>query len=167
MRKLDLTGQTFHYLTVIDLHYVCYRSFWRCRCKCGNEVVVNANGLRSGNTKSCGCYNKEQIKKANTKHKDCGTKLYWIWGGIINRTTNVNNKRHKYYKNISVVDDWRDYRKFKEWALRSGYKDGLQIDRIDTSKDYCPENCQWLDSAAHCTKTNAERWRRYRLNLAA
>ena len=30
-----------------------------CRCVCGNEVIVSANNLTSGNTKSCGCKKKE------------------------------------------------------------------------------------------------------------
>lgn len=33
---------------------------WHCRCECGNEFDVRSDSL-SGNTKSCGCLNKEAI----------------------------------------------------------------------------------------------------------
>ena len=48
--------------------------YWLCKCDCGNEVVVRGYSLRSGNTKSCGCYSKEAWKKigiANRKHFGC------------------------------------------------------------------------------------------------
>ena len=28
---------------------------WLCKCQCGNELIVSASNLKSGNTKSCGC----------------------------------------------------------------------------------------------------------------
>lgn len=31
------------------------RIYWVCRCDCGNIVTVNAENLKSGHTKSCGC----------------------------------------------------------------------------------------------------------------
>ena len=53
----DLTNQLFGRLKVIE--YVGQtpkrRSLWRCQCICGNEVIVEASNLKSGNTKSCGC----------------------------------------------------------------------------------------------------------------
>ena len=33
--------------------------YWRCRCDCGNIVVVKGTSVRIGATKSCGCYRKE------------------------------------------------------------------------------------------------------------
>ena len=33
--------------------------YWRCICSCGNYVIVSANSLRDGGTKSCGCLQKE------------------------------------------------------------------------------------------------------------
>jgi hypothetical protein len=32
---------------------------WRCRCDCGNIAIVSGRFLRSGTTKSCGCYKRE------------------------------------------------------------------------------------------------------------
>ena len=32
-----------------------HRNMWRCRCDCGNEVVVREICLKNGHTTSCGC----------------------------------------------------------------------------------------------------------------
>jgi len=55
-------GNTYGYLTVIERapNNKDGRAMWKCRCKCGNEVIVLGKHLRSGNTKSCGCYQKER-----------------------------------------------------------------------------------------------------------
>ena len=52
---------------------------------------------------------------------------------------------HRYgARNISVCDEWRNsFEAFFIWALKNGYSDNLTLDRIDTDKDYCPENCRW------------------------
>ena len=61
MKLIDLTGQTFGYLTVIERDYEYQKlknadkPFWKCKCKCGNIVSVLGKSLREGNTKSCGC----------------------------------------------------------------------------------------------------------------
>ena len=70
-QRIDLTGQVYGLLTVIE-KAPSYKtkggnivSCWRCKCQCGNEVVVKTNSLRTGNTNSCGCYRKEKLKKKN------------------------------------------------------------------------------------------------------
>ena len=60
--KYDLTGKRFGKLTALRLHHTTpKRTFWTCQCDCGNITVVRANALRSGKTKSCGCYQKERM----------------------------------------------------------------------------------------------------------
>lgn len=54
--KQNLVGQKFGMLTVIErADDVGDRVGWRCRCDCGNIVVVRDNNLKQGYTKSCGC----------------------------------------------------------------------------------------------------------------
>lgn len=43
------------------------RVIWECKCDCGKTVKVESIGLLSGNTKSCGCYMRENTSKRNTK----------------------------------------------------------------------------------------------------
>ena len=69
MTKLnDLTGKKFGRLKVIKRAEMTKRVKWLCECECGNIVIVDASNLKSGHTKSCGCYSKEDslIKSLTT-----------------------------------------------------------------------------------------------------
>lgn len=70
-KKLDLTGQKFGRLTVIERVDSDKRgqARWKCKCECGNETIVHSYNLRSGNTKTCGCSLKLHLKKALEKLK--------------------------------------------------------------------------------------------------
>lgn len=60
-RRIDLAGQRFGRLTVLE--YVGlndqYVARWRCRCDCGTVCVINSTDLRKGKTRSCGCLRSE------------------------------------------------------------------------------------------------------------
>lgn len=43
---------------------------WLCLCDCGNEVVVPYNCLNSGNTKSCGCLQREITKDRFIQYRE-------------------------------------------------------------------------------------------------
>ena len=60
-------GNTYGYLTVIERgpNTKEGRAQWICQCKCGNQVTVLGKHLRSGNTKSCGCYQRERATQSN------------------------------------------------------------------------------------------------------
>lgn len=66
-RAKDIAGMTFGFLTVIEPTGEKNRKdlIWRCRCKCGNVVEYPATRLLVGNTLSCGCLHKEQLRRAN------------------------------------------------------------------------------------------------------
>ena len=124
---------------------------WLCKCDCGNEKIITANALRSGNTKSCGCLKKEQdyINIAQKTHNMSNTRLYNIWRGMKNRCNSSTGKRHKFYhdKGIKVCEEWKNsFQIFYDWAINNGYNDNLSIDRIDNDKGYYPNNCRWTNS---------------------
>lgn len=67
----DLTGMQFYRLRVVS-RAENYRSpcgstgtRWNCVCKCGWELQVTGTALRSGQTKSCGCYRRDRIIRFN------------------------------------------------------------------------------------------------------
>ena len=59
-RFQDLEGQIFGRLTVLG--FVGNR-LWHCKCECGNITKVHSGEFKSGSTKSCGCFQKNGLKK--------------------------------------------------------------------------------------------------------
>lgn len=69
------------------------------------------------------------------------------WNGINARCYNPKCKGyHRYGKRgIIVCDEWHDFNIFYEWAMSNGYKQGLEIDRIDNNDIYNPTNCHFVE----------------------
>lgn len=64
MSIIEMEGKEFGFWTVIR-RYIPLETFrgsdraakWLCKCKCGNEKIINGDVLREGSSKSCGCWN--------------------------------------------------------------------------------------------------------------
>lgn len=145
-RVHDLTGQKFGRLTAIKpIENNGHGIEWLCKCDCGNETVVRCDGLVTGHASSCGCYNREL--KRNYSHGMSNTKIYRVWCGMKQRCNNPNNQEYHRYggRGIKICKEWNDdFDKFGKWALSHGYKQGLQIDRINNNGDYEPSNCRFV-----------------------
>lgn len=73
--------------------------------------------------------------------------LYEVWRSMNRRCHEIGNQQYKRYgaRGIFVCEEWRkDFSVFVNWANASGYKKGLQIDRIDNDNGYFPENCRFV-----------------------
>ena len=92
-----------------------------------------------------------------TNHGFSKTRLYGVWKGMKSRCYNEGHTSYKYYggKGIKVCEQWEhDFMAFRTWSLNNGYKEGLSIDRIDSNKDYGPDNCRWVTPLVQCNNTS-------------
>jgi hypothetical protein len=114
--------------------------------------VVLRTSLTSGRTQSCGCFQKEGMKKRFTKHGMYQAKEYQLWGEMIQRCTNPNNIGWKYYggRGITVCDRWRygddGLSGFECFLLDVGLRPGPEyaMDRFpDKHGPYVKSNFRW------------------------
>jgi len=154
-KLVDLTNQVFGRLKVTSKAKSGPSGvYWNCLCECGTELVVPACHLKTGHTKSCGCYAIDNnIGVRTTTHGYGSSKIYRnVYCNIMARCHNPKYHRFKDYggKGIKVCTSWRcNPTRFIIWATLNGYRDDVHLHRKDASKGYSPENCVFVTRISH------------------
>lgn len=149
-KLIDLTGKKFGMLTVIGQAEKKIfpsgqkQTQWLCKCDCGNEVIVLSHNLKTGNTKSCGCY----ALACRTSHNKWGSKIYKCWDNMREHCYNTKIEAYKPWwgRGIKVCDEWLNsfdsFYKYVSQLPHFGEK-GRSLDRIDNDGNYEPNNVRW------------------------
>lgn len=183
-RTIFEVGQKYGMLTIVgkcgyDKHK---NRLYKCKCECGNYVIVRGNSLSSGNTKSCGCYST-MVKKSKRLPEN---------RGVVNHII-LQYKRHARDRGLSwnltyeqvkkIIDSPCYYCGMKKsnHKVTKNCKEGYDhngIDRIDSSKGYeidnvvpCCKFCnrakmdmkkedfiKWAKRVVEHSKAMAEQW---------
>lgn len=148
MKKYHIKpGDKYGRLTCIRFDHIGNhnRSYFLFKCDCGNEKIILGSSVKSGNTKSCGCYSME-VKQNKRLPENRGV-IYQIilgykhgakergykWDLIIDQVVGIIQKPCYYCGNEK-----------SNTKITKNYKEGYSyngIDRLDNTKGYSIENC--------------------------
>lgn len=131
---------------------------WACLCDCGNSVTVASTSLRSGHTRSCGCWHRDaaakQINNNRPEHprwKHGGTSdprlipTHRAFQAMLRRCYNPHARNYPFYggAGVTVCDEWRN--SFPAFLKDMGKKpNGTTLGRILDVGQYCRANCAWM-----------------------
>lgn len=144
----------YNRLTIIKKYRKDKKTIAQCICDCGNKKDLEFKSIKSGNTKSCGCLQKElasiRLKKRRTTHGESKTYFYKRWWHMRARCKFIWDKDYKNYGAKGIKCLWENYIDFKndmyESYLKHSKKYGdkdTTIERINYKGNYCKDNCRW------------------------
>lgn len=82
--------------------------------------------------------------------------LWLVWIHMRERCRDEKHPSYKYYggRGIFVEEPWlSDRHSFYDWASRTGYEKGLQLDRINNEGPYSSDNCRWATRSENMKNT--------------
>lgn len=144
-KKLNLTGQRFGRWTVLseDKKDKPGKSFWLCKCDCGELSSVLGSALTSGNSKSCGCLKKEMARDSHllpdsiglincliARYKQGAEKRKLEW------SLSFDEAKKLFFSSCYFcgAEPSQKYKRRKQSMLYNG------IDRLDSERGYTNDN---------------------------
>lgn len=80
--------------------------------------------------------------------------FYNTWQNMKGRCLRNSHPKYKNYgaRGITICAEWMDVKKFAEWSINNGWKEGLTLDRINNDGNYEPSNCRWVSVSENSRK---------------
>lgn len=152
----NLLHRTFNRLTAIGIAGRDKRGRWRWlwRCSCGKYKILTATTVKSGQTRSCGCWvsdgtyhiNRTVYRKRDGKH---WLPEYGVWSGMKARCENAQNPGYKNYggRGVALCERWQH--SFDNFYADMGKRPSSQhsIERKNNDGIYEAANCYWATDA--------------------
>ncbi len=139
----DLTGRTFNRLTVKCRYDAepnrCVR--WLTVCVCGKRVIARTYSLKSGKTKSCGCWRKESRMLESgacmknhllATYKAAAKRRGHVWGLSVGGFFTITQQNCHYCG--AAPSERQDSRRYNGGFVCNG------VDRKNNVEGYTPEN---------------------------
>lgn len=157
----SLSKQKFGKLTVIDEYGkdTHNKILYRCKCDCGNEVVVLGRCLLSGHTESCGCVHSKWNSKINQIVKELG------FDTICEKCIMLSNEEIKWFRfdvfvptlNLAIEYDGEGHFIPIEWSKGNGEVLLEQTKKRDKIKnEYCKKHHIHLLRIPYTERNNIE-----------
>lgn len=140
------------------------RVLCQCDCDFNKTIDVLFSALHSGNTRSCGCLHKEQLREMATTHghnrPGKRTHVYGAYNAMKQRCENTNHLKYKDYggRGIKVCERWLN--SFEDFLADMGEppSDKHTLDRFpDMNGNYEPGNVRWATAKEQCNNKRNNR----------
>jgi len=157
-KTIDIIGSRFGYLVVTKAIKYCSRIspfvIVEAICDCGRLINVRPGNLRSGNTKSCGCYQRRRASEGNKLEKSTLRKLLKRYSGSAkNRNLPFFLTLDQFELLVSSSCHYCGDSPSRDICLKTAFSvERIKfngIDRMDNSLGYTPDNC-----VPCCTRCN-------------
>lgn len=135
------------------------RRYFLFLCDCGNEKLITAEAVISGNTKSCGCLarEKKKSKRISPNHSEITAIILGYKRHAIDRGYKWNLTRQEVEAIVSLNCHYCGIEPSNTKKTKNSIGNGMKysgIDRIDSSKDYEPTNVVAACKLCNYAKSN-------------
>lgn len=167
-RERSVVGQT-----IAELHVLSFdlpKRIYTCETANGDIIYCSTSELCSRIWRYNKNFDKNQERKNFLLSVGCNDekeyskksrRIHHVLFLMKQRCYDKSSPVYHHYggRGIKIYNEWLENSKsFVIWSLQNGYKENLEIDRIDNNDGYYPENCRWTDKL---TNANNKRNNKY------